>query len=413
MDRERLRRGAQLALVVIAVAAASAAGVRYAMTRIGAAQGERVVADPSSGPVGMRPFLEARGYDEDRTVAVYLCPPGPSPDTEDPGRVDDCVELGSGAAGSRLTATPIPDRFPGGAEIVPGAYPLRAGPDPDGAYPVRGAFTIVPFTIGSVPRGGSFDGVPLDDIEIGELREVARGAPCRTRFMPDGRLALSGLIFDPRTGVTVQLDIQGVELAWAPTRDRLAIVPTDRKEVMLAAPDGSDRTVVVREPRGVISSVTWSPDGAALAYVARTEAGVRGGPGPPTVFVLDVTDGTTRAIGGGESVAWSPDPGRLAVETVGGMIELSDPAGARTGVTEGRRPAWSPDGSLLAFIRPQDGEAGETWIARVGEPETRRLAPAEVCGIAFSPDGRRTAEVMKQADTTVLVVRPIRVPRED
>lgn len=410
---ERLRRILQVVLVVVAVGAAGAAAYRYRATRGPEAaptpKGKSVVATPSSGPVGTRPFLQLYGWRKGEQVKVLFCSATGGP--------ADCADLGTGKANESFQARPIPATITKNgapAAVTAGTnYVLRAGTAGEDPAPVRGSFRIVRFTINAPPKPRSYRTTDLADLDLGPLREVARGAPCGSSFTPDDRLSIGGAVFDPRTAVNIDLRIPAAELAWSPQGDKLAIVTDDRKEVRVASPDGSQAEVVAREARGLINSITWSHDGANLAFVARPDTGVRGGPAGPTVFRLDLTDGVRTAIGGGEAVAWSPSGERLAVEVVEGTnraIQLSDLGGKRTRLTDGRRPAWSPDGSLLAFWRGS-GDAGDAWVAKpdAGPGAVRKLGPGDVCGVSFSSDGGRVAFVRRTEGTTVLSLSAITV----
>lgn len=409
VDRERIRRITQIALLVIAVVAASGAAWRYVASREGnPALGEddpqrQLEITPASGPVGTRPVFELRGWEEGTSVRVLLCTVSPRPEGSPPGEATpppppDCAELASGQAPGRVAGEPVPGRLPGGTEVVPGTYAVRAGPGEE--PPQVGEFRVVPFEIAAAPEPRSYAGTEVSDLGLGEPRAVARNAPCGTGFTPDGRLVIGRTVVDPATGVTVQFPIEGSELVWSPTGERLAFITPDRKEIHMAEPSGEGAVAVVREARGIVSSLTWSPEGDRIAYVARSEPGVRLGPGPSTVFVFHLVTGETTELGRGEAVAWSPTAERLVVEAPGGTLELSDLEGARTRLTEGSRPAWSPDGSLVGFLR-LDGEAGGAWVIGTDGGEPRRWIPSGVCGTAFSSDGRRLAVVSAEGELTL------------
>lgn len=417
MDRERIRRTAQIALLVVAVAAASGAVWRYVSSRegdpvLGSDEPEEQLGiTPASGPVGTRPFFELRGWDEGTSVRVLLCAaapsrtapssPAPSPAAAPPA---DCAELASGQAPGQVTGEPIPSSLPGGTEVVPGTYVVRAGPGPE--PPQVGRFRIVPFEIASPPEPRSYAGVDVAGLGLGDPRAVARRAPCGSHFTPDGRLVIGNTLVDPANGVSLQFPVQAAELAWSPTGERLGFITADRKEIRMAEPGGEEPVAVVREARGIISSLTWSPDGDRVAYVARSEPGVRLGPGPSTVFVFHLVTGESSELGRGEMVAWSPTGDRLVVEAPGGILELTDPEGSATGFTEGRHPVWSPDGSLVSFLRSEGDESG-AWVVRADGGAPRRWIPSGVCGTAFSSDGRRLAVVSGEGE---LSLRPITTP---
>jgi dipeptidyl aminopeptidase/acylaminoacyl peptidase len=101
-----------------------------------------------------------------------------------------------------------------------------------------------------------------------------------------------------------------------------------------------------------------SPDGSRIAYVLRTQDTERDRPA---------------------SALWR-------VDTAGG-----DPVRLTTG-TGDSGPAWSPDGTRLAFLRASDGPA-QLWVlpAAGGEPEQLTTLPLGAGRPFWSPDGTRVA----------------------
>ena len=403
--RKRGRVIAQIVLVTISVVAAGGATLRF-LEHGGTRSffGPQVHAIPSSGPVGMSPFLELAGFDRGQEVTVYLCAAAATP-------VDDCVELAKGAAPGPIHAGAIPEAFPDADEIVPATYVLRAGPDDKGEFPTRGTFEVVLFKVGARVRARSFAGVVPQSLRIGDAKEIARGAECRPPlFLPDGRLAVGPTVVDPATGVTIQFDLQASELAWSPVGDKLAILTPDRKEIRLAGPDGQDAVTSVREARGIISSLSWAPQGDRLAFISQNDPNTRGGPGPPTVRILNATNGEVAAAGPGIGVSWSSKPELLAVERADGAIEASTASGGRRRLTTGRDPSWSWDGSLIAFVRGE-GASQSGFIARVDGSEPSPEVGGGVCALSFSPSGESLAVVIESDGKRTLYLRPIDVQR--
>ena len=193
--------------------------------------------------------------------------------------------------------------------------------------------------------------------------------------------------------------------------------------------DGDARTLTSgradRSPR-------WSPDGATLAFL-------RKGPGDddrPQVALLPVDGGEASVVTdfelGVSSIAWSPDGSRLLLEVAEYVDGIEDEAerkraprrithpafrfdnvgwthdkrthlwllevasGATTRITEGdcseNSPAWSPDGSTIAYLSATDDDR---WVNPLGYVYT--LVPGEqpqaVSGrggwswVGWSPEG--------------------------
>ena len=403
MDREALRRYAQIALAVIAALSAIAAGFRY-FTRGGSLFGEHLVVSPTAGPVGIRPFFDFEGFDGGQEVTVYLCAGA--------AEVEDCAMLGKGRSGERLQSKPIPAELPDTTTVDPGTYVLRAGPDDEGSYPRRGTFEVVAFKVGGRSDVTRFDSLTPAQLDLGEPQRVARGAACRPPlFLRDGRLAVGSTVVDPHTGVTIDFKLDAHELAWSPVGDKLAILTPDRKEIRLAAPDGSGAVARVREARGLLSSLSWSPSGDRLAYIAAPDPSTRqlaGDPTSPTVRILNATNAETTSAGPGLAVSWSPDDDLLAVEMAGAVIQASTPEGGRRALTTGRRPAWSPDGRFLTVVR---GEEQEGWVVPAQGDGGAPIAGKQVCALSFAPTGTSLAVVIDSDDTTTLFLRTVSTPR--
>jgi len=157
---------------------------------------------------------------------------------------------------------------------------------------------------------------------------------------------------------------------------------------------------------------SWSPDGKWLAYSRRS-------PNSPTweLWVVSLEDGTERYIGPGLMPRWSPDGTRLAFQRArqrDGMlfsiwtVQVKDgepswpteiaaePDAALIG------PAWSPEGTMLAYCRvPAKGLSGgaagvparpsraDVWVIEADGSGRIQLAEGGAnFGPCWSPDGR-------------------------
>lgn len=148
--------------------------------------------------------------------------------------------------------------------------------------------------------------------------------------------------------------------------------------------------VVGRAPGGLhaqlvrqgVGAFDWSPDGRFLVY----STGAAGFPMPRELGVVpSAGTGPPRPLGPGGDPAWSPDGSTIAFDRGDGVyIGGPDGAGARR-VAGGIAPAWSPDGRRLAVV-----DGGVAVVSLDGT--SRRLVAREVVApLVWSPDGTRVA----------------------
>lgn len=132
---------------------------------------------------------------------------------------------------------------------------------------------------------------------------------------------------------------------------------------------------------------------ARIAFVRQP---ARDGEGDYRVFVATTDGSRVRSLLSGRNPAWSPDGTRLAFNGVGlawkRLFTINpDGSGMRTLPGEGLAPAWSPDGQTLAV-------ATDTSIDLVDiDGSNRRLLYAtadQPSNPAWSPDGQRIAFVL-------------------
>lgn len=400
MDRERIRRTAQIVLAVIAVLAGVGAGFRY-FTR--GFLGPHLVVTPAAGSVGIRPILEPSHFGTSDEVTVYFCIAAVS-------EIGDCAELGKGPADKPIPSKPIPAVLPDETDVTPQTYVLRAGPDETGGYPVRGRFEVESFALGPAQAVSSIGDASVSSLRLGESKQIAAGAACRPPiWLRDGRLAIGTTVVDPETGVTVDFSkLQAAELVWSPGGDKVAILTADRKEIRLAGPDGEGAVTRDREARGLFSSLSWSPEGDKLAYIAENDPAVPNlGPGPPTVRILNAVNGDKTTAGPGVNVAWSPKQADVLAVDTGGEIQASTPEGGRRDLASGSRPSWSPDGRLLSVVRRNDADQRVGWIVGVNGGGEAPLAGEAVCAHSFSPSGTKLAIVQDRDGKQTLLVREV------
>ena len=180
---------------------------------------------------------------------------------------------------------------------------------------------------------------------------------------------------------------------WSPDGRRLAADTLN--------PDNSTSVVIIRaaggEPTRLLGGEThrspaWSPDAKTLAFVSDD-------------YELSLLPPTSqpRHVKGAEcwqTISWSPDGKRLACDTMDGIQILRVATGSSTtlfsdagaGDEPGTDPAWSPDGTELAYAHGCTLEIYD-FTNRVSRPipMPRRVCPVQP---AWSPDGKRLAAVI-------------------
>jgi Tol biopolymer transport system component len=172
-------------------------------------------------------------------------------------------------------------------------------------------------------------------------------------------------------------------------------------------------------------SPTWSPDGKRIAFARVTEPGTasaRSG-----IVVMDADGGndvqiTQAAVPGFDlSPAWSPDGSEIAFTRVTSSASSDDPRAAiyvvmpeggapRKLTDDGAEPEWSPDGTRIAFTSYRDdfgrtcfhecSTSGEIYLLDVEGGEAKRLTESEADdrSPAWSPDGSFVAFASDRSD---------------
>lgn len=162
---------------------------------------------------------------------------------------------------------------------------------------------------------------------------------------------------------------------------------------------GTHCVTTARTPDGA-REPTWAPDGVRLAFVDYPKAGER------DLTILDAANGATRVVRRFtdivQSPTWSPDGKTIVVASRAGapdfhihLVAVDVATGAVTELATGdtgMAAAFSPVDVQLAFV---GGPWGGPYTLRVYDTQTGTLtdlgAPAAVARPAFSPDGSRIA----------------------
>jgi Tol biopolymer transport system component len=170
-----------------------------------------------------------------------------------------------------------------------------------------------------------------------------------------------------------------------------AVASQSAPGLCLARADGSRR---VRLTRRADTGPSWSPGGRYVAFARQTA------PGQSQILIADARGRVLRRFGTGLSIepSWSPDGRRIAY-SAGNRVIVAGTAGRvfaeieAFGLAGG--PTWSPNSRRLAFAQVQELEIGTLRQISVvnADGSGRRLLIRSATDPAWSRDGSRIAYV--------------------
>jgi Tol biopolymer transport system component len=199
----------------------------------------------------------------------------------------------------------------------------------------------------------------------------------------------SGLWFISPDGTDMRLltSALGGQMRWSP--DGLWLLFDGAHQIWKVNVASESITLVLSDSGGRNHSPTWSPDGKRIAFDRFQEDGRTG------IYTMAADGSDLRYIGYGAVPDWSPDGEHIAYTGLE-LLAVKDTNGGNDrklvttdDVTGG--PAFSPDGSEIAFAAAMGGEGGIYLIDASGG-HLRLLVRDAACP-SWSPDGRRIVYV--------------------
>jgi hypothetical protein len=129
----------------------------------------------------------------------------------------------------------------------------------------------------------------------------------------------------------------------------------------------------------------WSPDGGTIAYLSTASTGT-------DVWTVPASGGPARRVttSGGSKIGltWSPTGTALLTTEDQKIVAINPSTGTETAIGKGDQPAWSPDGTRIAYVDTN----GRVAVMNADGSSSRELTTLATGGPhAWSPDGSRVA----------------------
>ncbi|MCS6872275.1 MAG: hypothetical protein RML95_12000 [Anaerolineae bacterium] len=191
--------------------------------------------------------------------------------------------------------------------------------------------------------------------------------------------------------------------AWSSDGTRIAYTAlvNGREQIFVAKADGSDAKMALEMPNTRARAVAWSPDDKAIAFSSNDVE-------VDDIYIYRFGEPSVQRITDGRGIetdpAWSPDGTKIAYAADptgrGGSLQIFVRDLTRQGreatiqLTSGGQnfsPVWSPDGTQIAYVSSQ-GRGSRIFVMRADGSNKRQITfgdgSAENRDPSWSPDGR-------------------------
>ena len=323
---------------------------------------------------------------------------------------------------SSTGAQDLPDRYQEGQEVafkLVGTLKIH-GVERPATFDVRGTLAGVTVTgsattVVSMKDYGidmpSFLGLTVDDSVTLIVRFTARDAGAAP-----GATVAAATAAPAATPAAVAIALEATAVPGA--RGLLAFLSQrdGNEEIYLAGTSGAAPVRLVSSPADE-SGIAWSPDGSRIAFVSGAELmSARNA----EIYVVDLATLAPGAAparltsnqAGDYSPAWSPDGSRIAfVSERDGNADIyvmnadgSAPTRLTSNAWRDTRPAWSPDGSRIAFV--SGDERTDIYVIDADGSGQVKLTDSFATDQdpAWSPDGTRIAFVSGDMNAEIHVI---------
>ena len=204
------------------------------------------------------------------------------------------------------------------------------------------------------------------------------------------------------------------EACLSPKGDKIAFIakPYKASKIYTMNSDGTNLKLLLKRPYDHPEAgwspreVDWSPDGERIIFTLMDPAFLLS---DSKLYIVN-SDGsgekliTSRGPNGGRlwdikrisDISFNPKGTEIVFEWGEEIWVVNDDGSNEKFLTDGRNPAWGPDGRKIAFMRGEEFEHGELWTINSDGSEEKQLAK-DVKSFMWSPDGKSIAFISNES----------------